>query len=64
MNEGTSTCTTVLLRLNARGVYLIFRFLRGGGAFIREGPLKEGAFNRSFTVIVIFNCFVIEEITK
>ena len=31
---------TVLLRINARGVYLIFLFL--GGAFIRGGRLKEG----------------------
>ena len=32
---------TVLLRLNARGVYSIFRFLGGGGRLI-EGAFKRG----------------------
>ena len=41
--------STVMLRINARGVYLIFG--QKGGAFIRGGRLKEGGVYKIFAEI-------------
>ena len=47
-------CITVLLRLNAGGVY--FENFEKRGSVYSRGRLKEGGFNRSNTIAYYTNC--------